>query len=85
MNTRTWMKRGALVAALCTVGSISFAHSNGHESRTAEQCEKLPGTAALGERAACAACIGRDTDKAKFHYHPDYPAGDRCRPDDGKP
>jgi hypothetical protein len=19
------------------------------------------------------------------HYHPDYPAGDRCRPDNGKP
>lgn len=19
------------------------------------------------------------------HYHPDYPAGNRCRPDDGKP
>jgi hypothetical protein len=21
----------------------------------------------------------------KHHYHPDYPAGERCRPDDGKP
>jgi hypothetical protein len=79
----------ALAAAgLALVGvasPIAFAHSTGHESRTSGDCEKLPGDAKTGERAFCSACIGRNTDKAKFHYHPDYPAGDRCRPDDGKP
>jgi hypothetical protein len=79
----------ALAAAgLALVGiasPIAFAHSTGHESRTSSECEKLPGSAKEGERAGCLACIGRNTEKAKFHYHPDYPAGDRCRPDDGKP
>ncbi len=64
------------------LGAGAFAHSNGHESRTVAQCEKLPGTAAAGERAQCLACVKRP---AKHHYHPDYKAGERCRPDDGKP
>ena len=65
--------------------TVASAHSTGHECRTASECERLPGTAKEGERGGCLACVGRNTDKAKFHYHPDYPAGDRCRPDDGKP
>ncbi len=69
----------AVIGGLCTV---AFAHSNGHESRTVADCEKLPGTATTGERAGCLACVQR---KEKSHFHPDYPAGDRCRPDDGKP
>ena len=75
----------ALTAIIVGLGTVAFAHSTGHESRTSSDCEKLPGTAKEGERAACLACIGRNTDKTKFHYHPDYPAGDRCRLDDGKP
>ena len=62
--------------------SFADAHSNGHESRTTADCEKLPGTATTGERAGCLACVNR---KEKMHYHPDYPAGNRCRPDNGKP
>lgn len=58
------------------------AHSNGHESRTVADCEKLPGTQERGERAQCLRCVSRPE---KHHYHPDYPAGKRCRPDDGKP
>ncbi len=61
---------------------IALAHDTGHESRTPADCEKLPGTAKTGERGACLACVAR---KAKHHYHPDYPAGNRCRPDNGKP
>ena len=61
---------------------VGFGHDNGHESRTPAQCERLPGTQAVGERAQCLRCVTRP---AKHHYHPDYPAGQRCRPDDGKP
>jgi hypothetical protein len=68
---------GGLIAQTST-----FAHSNGHESRTPAQCERLPGTAREGERGQCLACVSRPH---PHHYHPDYPAGQRCRPDDGKP
>ncbi len=80
-----------LILSSCMLAFVGFgsslvrAHSNGHESRTISDCQKLPGSAREGERAGCLACIGRNSSKAKFHYHPDYPAGDRCRPDDGKP
>ena len=65
---------------LCATGA--WAHSNGHESRTPAECEKLPGTATSGERGACLSCVQK---KEKHHYHPDYKQGERCRPDDGKP
>ncbi len=71
-----------LALAMGVVGTAALAHSNGHECRTTADCEKLPGTAKEGERAGCLACIAR---KEKHHWHPDYPAGDRCRLDDGKP
>ena len=68
---------------LLTLGApVAFAHSNGHESRTVADCEKLPGTAASGERSHCLSCV---QNAVKHHYHPDYPPGKRCRPDDGKP
>ncbi len=71
------------VGLLLGVGAgYAYAHSNGHESRTVAECEKLPGTEQAGERAQCLRCIERPV---KHHYHPDYPAGKRCRPDDGKP
>ncbi len=73
----------AVTTACLAFGSVALAHSNGHESRTVADCEKLPGTATTGERAACLACVQRTG--GKFHYHPDYAAGNRCRPDDGTP
>jgi len=71
-----------VTAASLAFGSLALAHSNGHESRTNADCQKLPGSASAGERAACLACIGK---QGKWHYHPDYAAGNRCRPDDGTP
>ena len=86
MNFSKTIVAAAAVGLFAVLGApLASAHSTGHESRTQADCEKLPGDAKTGERAACLACIGRNTDKAKFHYHPDYPAGNRCRPDDGKP
>jgi hypothetical protein len=73
---------GAALLAGTTWTSLAAAHSNGHESRTAAQCERLPGTDTAGERAQCLRCVSRPR---KHHYHPDYPAGERCRPDNGKP
>jgi len=66
------------VTALALCGTAALAHSTGHESRTAAQCEKLP----TPERQACLACVARPL---KHHYHPDFPAGARCRLDNGKP
>ena len=70
------------LAVLLGGASYAVAHNTGHESRTPAQCERLPGTQKVGERGQCLACVTRP---AKHHYHPDYPAGDRCRPDNGKP
>jgi hypothetical protein len=80
MRSLILMGAGALL--LASAAPFAFAHDNGHESRTPAQCERLPGTATEGERAQCLKCVARP---AKHHYHPDYPAGNRCRPDDGKP
>ncbi|HEY7370733.1 MAG TPA: hypothetical protein VIF57_01050 [Polyangia bacterium] len=76
-----------LLRRLALVGIVSFpvlavAHSTGHESRTVAECERLPGTQEQGERAQCLRCVTRPK---KHHYHPDYPAGERCRPDNGRP
>jgi hypothetical protein len=82
--TRT-LTLGFTLSAVMLVGALfgsAAAHSNGHESRTPAQCERLPGTQAEGERAQCLRCVTRPK---PHHYHPDYPAGERCRPDDGKP
>jgi hypothetical protein len=83
MRKNVWTWIGGAAAAVVLAGApIALAHSNGHESRTAAECERLPGTATAGERGNCLKCIARPV---KHHYHPDYPAGNRCRPDDGKP
>ena len=64
---------------------VAFSHTTGHESRTVADCEKLP----TPERQNCLKCVTRPakhvTRPAKHHFHPDYPPGDRCRPDNGKP
>jgi hypothetical protein len=72
----------AFAVVLALGAPIAFAHSNGHESRTVADCEKLPGTATEGERGQCLKCVQRPV---KHHYHPDMKSGERCRPDDGKP
>ncbi len=78
---------GLLWLMLVLVGFGGFAglalgHSNGHESRTAARCERLAGTEKAGERAPCLRCISA---LRPHPYHPDYPPGERCRPDNGKP
>ena len=76
------LKRTLLAAlglgTVLAAAPLALAHSTGHESRTAQQCEKLP----TPERQQCLQCVTRPL---KHHYHPDYPAGARCRPDNGKP
>lgn len=79
---RAWIVMGLGAVLIAGAAPLAFAHDNGHESRTVAQCERLPGSNAAGERAQCLRCIER---KEKHHYHPDYPAGERCRPDNGKP
>lgn len=81
MTKRTLVSSVLSSAALTIIflsAPIAFGHPTGHESRTVAQCEKLP----TPERQACVKCVTRP---AKHHYHPDYPAGNRCRPDNGKP
>jgi hypothetical protein len=80
------MKKLLMMAAagLLLVGAapMARAHKTGHESRTPAQCERLPGTQTTGERANCLRCVARPK---PHHFHPDYPAGTRCRPNNGKP
>jgi hypothetical protein len=68
------------VSALCLGAAlpVALSHPTGHESRTVAHCERLP----TPERQNCIKCVTR---ALKHHYHPDYPPGDRCRPDNGKP
>lgn len=66
------------IALFGAATSLAWAHSTGHESRTPAQCQRLP----TPERNACLACVTRER---AHHYHPDYPAGARCRPDNGRP
>lgn len=82
MKKSIWMAIGAVGVGLALFALPAAAHDTGHESRTAAQCEKLPGTATTGERGECLKCVARPV---KHHFHPDYPNGNRCRPDDGKP
>ena len=76
-RARIWLALLGL-ATISGVGAVALAHDTGHESRTVAQCELLP----TPERQACVKCVTRPV---KHHYHPDYPAGERCRPDNGKP
>lgn len=67
----------ALTLSLAGLTYVS-SHPTGHESRTPNECQRLP----TPERQACLSCVTR---ALKHHYHPDYPPGARCRPDNGKP
>lgn len=81
MKKFTW-SLGILIATGLLSVPVVLGHSTGHESRTVADCEKLPGTQEAGERGQCLKCVTRPM---KHHYHPDYPPGNRCRPDNGKP
>lgn len=80
---RTRVMMVGLLLGGCLSAGIAFAHSTGHESRTPAQCQLLPGSNTGGERGNCLRCVTR-TD-GRWHFHPDYPAGNRCRPDNGQP
>lgn len=67
-----------ITGLLVGISANVLGHSTGHESRTVGQCERLPSP----ERQNCIRCVTRP---AKHHFHPDYPPGARCRPDNGKP
>ena len=70
---------GTVFAALAVlILPVAEAHNSGHESRTAAQWEKLPAP----ERQSGVKC---STGPTTHHFHPDCRAGDRCRPDDGRP
>jgi hypothetical protein len=79
---RAWIVMGASAVLLAAAAPFALAHSTGHESRTVAECEKLPGSQVAGERAQCLSCVQRPK---PHHYHPDYPPGSRCRPDNGQP
>jgi len=83
MEIRTILLSLALALAIFAgFAGVALAHSNGHESRTPAQCERLPGSESQGDRAHCLRCVTRPR---PHHYHPDFPAGERCRPDNGQP
>ena len=75
-HRRVFMVLGVAVAV--AFSSLVGAHPTGHESRTVAQCQRLP----TPERGACIQCVTRPM---RHHYHPDYPPGARCRPDNGRP
>ena len=79
-----WFRRAAVTAAVCTIGTFAFADGTGNERRTTAECNALSATKPQ-EVPWCLECIAKNTEKAKFHYHPDSPAGERCRPANGKP
>src|SRR5213082_412999 len=56
---RAWIVMGLGGVLVAGAAPFAFAHDNGHESRTVAQCERLPGTAATGERAHCLRCMER--------------------------
>ncbi len=68
----------AITLAVATLTTIAWAHTTGHESRTAAQCQRLR----TPERQHCLSCVTRPL---RHHYHPDYPPSARCRPDNGRP
>ena len=83
MMKRSRMLLSTLLLGATLAAGAAFAHNTGHESRTPAQCQLLPGTEVAGERGNCLRCVTR-TD-GHWHFHPDYPAGNRCRPDNGQP
>lgn len=66
--------------ALLTLSlSSATAHRIGQERRTAAGCRTLVKPA---KRDACLVCVARPN---PHHYHPGFPKGERCRPNNGRP
>lgn len=78
MITKKMFVAYTLAGLVAGFSATVLGHSTGHESRAPAQCQRLP----TPERQACLQCVSRPL---KHHYHPDYPPGARCRPDNGKP
>jgi len=77
MRTSHWV---TAVVSIVLAGPLpAEAHATGHELRAPGQCDKLK---AKAEVEACKKCT---LQTEKHHFHMDYPAKDRCRPDKGKP
>ena len=87
MHTKSMTRALVLAVLAAGFGSVALAHSTGHEIRVLAECERLPNTNPKDNlRVECSNCIAKNSEgKAKFHWHPDYAQGSRCRPDDGKP
>ncbi|MFO0626066.1 MAG: hypothetical protein U0325_10655 [Polyangiales bacterium] len=69
---------GVGTAALLGFATLASGHPTGREVRSLAQCQRLP----MPERGPCSQCVSRPL---RHHYHPDYPPGARCRPDNGRP
>lgn len=82
-----FLRSAVLAAGLLGGSGAALAHSNGHEARTPEQCSVMPSNPRGGGlRAGCMRCIEKVTRRGmRFHFHPDYPPGKRCRRDNGRP
>ena len=69
----------ALVALLFTLVPLSGAHPTPGDIRTKAGCNTI---VKPGKRKACKACV---TKPAPHHFHRKAAAGNRCRPNNGKP
>ena len=79
-----WFRRVGVTLAIGTIGTVAFAHGTGKEKRSGPECATLSNA---GDVEHCKACVAKNgtAGAEKMHYHPDYPEGERCRPDNGKP
>ncbi|MCC6751516.1 MAG: hypothetical protein IT371_27940 [Deltaproteobacteria bacterium] len=79
MGWRWTFVLGAVVALLgFAAPPRATAHPTGKELRNVKQCQVLPPPM----RGHCVVCVTRPV---RHHFHPEYPPGARCRPDNGKP
>ena len=73
------------VGVALAVGAFgTVALGGGRPMRTYEDCQKLAGSDTDGERVWCVTCVARTDPPGRWLYDPAAPAGQRCRPDDGK-
>ena len=76
---RTLLVTAALIALALSVGSVASAHKKPGDIRAKIGCNTILKPA---KRKACKACV---TKAAPHHFHPAAAAGNRCRPNNGKP
>lgn len=70
----------ASAASSTQAQSLAVTTPPDHKFRTVAECKLLPSP----EQPACAACVERPG-TTKHLYRPDWPAGERCRLDNGMP